>query len=240
MLRSPAVRRPVRPSTSGGTDGSRSVAHIDTLNSTASMAYATTRPTPVAKLAKISPAVSGPSTMAAWKVVKCSVLAAGTSDFATSLGTIACRVGELTAKALDCRATRPSSRSGLPTCSTACASSPKVASHITAELATSSSRRSTTSATAPPHKPKINSGSRAARPSRPTHSESSVNENISTGTATAVNWKPNIDTALPSHIRRYAGTRSGRTSIAQREGGGPGSGSLTGRSPSTLVMRQSR
>ena len=38
---------------------------------------------------------------------------------------------------------------------------------------------------------------------------------ISTGTATLVNWKPKNETPLPIHIRRYATTRSGRTSITQ-------------------------
>jgi hypothetical protein len=63
-------------------------------------------------------------------------------------------------------------------------------------------RRSTTSATAPPQRPKISRGTRPATPSRPTHADEPVMSNICTGTATAVNWNPKNDTALPTHIRR--------------------------------------
>ena len=133
-----------------------------------------------------------------------SALAAGSSARGTSRGTIACRVGELTAYAVVCTATRPSSSSGLPTRSSAWLSSPSVADHISSEEASSSRRRSTASATAPPHRLKTRSGTRPATPSSPTQNDDRVSWNISTGTATAVSWKPKLDTPKPMNIRRYA------------------------------------
>jgi hypothetical protein len=64
----------------------------------------------VEAIAKIRPAVSGPSTPPAVVAVWVSVFAAGTRPAGTSRGTIACRTGELTANAADCTAVRASSR----------------------------------------------------------------------------------------------------------------------------------
>jgi hypothetical protein len=129
-------------------------------------------------------------------------LAAGISAVGTMRGMIACRAGELTAKPADCTAVSASSSIGLRTPSSACASRPTVDSQVSAELASRSLRRSTTSAAAPPHNPKTSRGTNPATPSRPTQPEDCVMANISTGTATAVNWNPKNETPLPIHIRR--------------------------------------
>jgi len=116
------------------------------------------------------------------------VFAAGTSAGGTIRGTIALRAGVLTAKPADCTAVSPSSTPPLRRPSSACTRKPSVDSQVSVELASSSRRRSITSAAAPPHNPKISSGIRPARPSRPTHADERVIAYISTGTATPVNW----------------------------------------------------
>ena len=126
--------------------------------------------------------------MAAVLIVKPSVFAAGTSASSTSRGTIADRVDVLTANAAACTPTRASSSTGLCSPASAWTSSPRVADHISSELASSSRRRSTASATAPPHSANTSSGSSAARPSSPTQVDERVRAYICTGTATAVNW----------------------------------------------------
>ena len=168
--------------------GSRSVDHRPTVNSSASAPYAIGSAVCRSQVARITPTVSGPSTTAASPVVKESVFAAGTWLAGTSLGMIALRVGLVSANAHDCTAVKTSSTHGSSHSSSDCTRKPRVPSHITAEPAISSLRRSIASARAPPHRPKTSRGTRAATPSRPTQNELSVNENISTGTATAVNW----------------------------------------------------
>ena len=131
-------------------------------------------------------------------------------------GMMADRVGMVTATAADCTATSPSSNHGLLTFSTAWASSDNVTSHMRVELTSSRRRRSSRSASAPPQSEKINNGTRPPTPRTPTQALDFVIAYIWTGTATAVSWVPKNDVADPTNIRRYAGWRSGRVSIATR------------------------
>lgn len=174
----------------GGSAGSRTVAHSAPVNATASTAYARA----TSDRARSTPAASGPATPAAVAAVVLTAFAAGSSGAGTSRGTIACLVGELTANATACRATSPSNSTGLSTRSSAWTNSPSVADHMTRVETSNSRRRSTASATAPPQSAKVSKGTSPATPINPTHSEEWVSWNISTGTATAVSWKPKLDT----------------------------------------------
>jgi hypothetical protein len=112
--------------------------------------------------------------VATWEAVKFSVLAAGTRTVGRSRGITAPRVGELIAKPIACTTTRPMIVQTLPTSSSACTSSPRVATQVTMDAMIRSLRRSIVSATAPPHSPNTINGMRLAGPSRPTHSEDLV------------------------------------------------------------------
>jgi hypothetical protein len=144
------------------------------------------------------------------------VLAAGTSPVGRTRGTIAPRVEEATANPAAWTATSPSSRGRLASPATAAASSAPVQPHRVSDDASSSRRRSTASATAPPQSPNSTSGTSPTTPSMPTQNEDPVSSYTCTGTATAVSWKPTKPRELPSHSRRKSGWRSGSTSIAAR------------------------
>ena len=88
--------------------------------------------------------------------------------------------------------------------------------HRTSDDPNSSSRRSTASATAPPHNPNMISGTRPTSPSIPTQNEDPVSSYTCTGTATAVSWNPTNPSEFPHHSRRNAACRNGSTSIAAR------------------------
>src|SRR5215831_19835521 len=98
-------------SLAGGSDGSRSAAHIATVNVSASTTYAQE----MSARAMMTPATSGPATVAALDMVKFSVLAWAISAAGTIREMIAERVGMLTATAADCNATSTSSSTGLST-----------------------------------------------------------------------------------------------------------------------------
>src|SRR5215475_10200781 len=187
--RSPTRARAAPPAPSrsgraaGGSAGSRSAAYSATVNSTASMPYAAANPP---SRAITTPASSGPATEPTLATVKLRVLAAGTSGAGISRGTIALRTGEVTANAPDCTATRARTNARLASPSRACTSSARVTAQVTEDEASSSIRRSTASATAPPHSPNTTSGPSATSPSIPTQNEEPVISYTCTGTATAV------------------------------------------------------
>ena len=85
---------------------------------------------------------------------------------------IALRVGELTANAADCTAVSTSSSAGLSQPEQRLGEQRRAWPPRSASDEPSSSlRRSTASATAPPHSPKTTSGTSAATPSRPTQND---------------------------------------------------------------------
>jgi hypothetical protein len=141
------------------------------VNSAASIPYAAANPP---NRAITTPASSGPATVPTFVTVKLSVFAAGTSGTGISRGTIALRTGEVTAKAADCTATRTRINPRLARPSSACTSSPRVTAQVVNDDMSSSSLRSITSATAPPHSPNTISGTSATRPSMPTQNEERV------------------------------------------------------------------
>ena len=145
-----------------------------------------------------------------------SVLADGTSEAGSTRGTIAPRVEKATANPAAWTATSPSSRGRLASPVMAATSSPPVHAHSSSDDPSSSRRRSTASATAPPQSPNSTSGTSPASPSIPTQNEDPVSSNTCTGTATAVSWKPTNPIEFPTHNRRKAAWRSGSTSIAAR------------------------
>jgi hypothetical protein len=102
------------------------------------------------------------------------VLAAGTSGVGRTRGTIAPLVEEATANPAAWTATRPSSSGRLANPSRAAASSPPVQAHRVSDDPSSSRRRSTASATAPPQSPNTISGTRPTIPSMPTQNEDPV------------------------------------------------------------------
>src|SRR5215217_3549861 len=142
--------------------------------------------------------------MPRFEAVNDTVLAAGTSSAGSTRGTIAPWVEEATANPAACTATSPSSSGRLATSSRAAASSPPVHPHRVSDAPSSSSRRSTASATAPPQSPNITSGTSPTSPSIPTQNEDPVS------------WYPMNPSEFPSHNRRKASWRSGSTSIAAR------------------------
>ncbi len=205
MNRSPSIteRRPGRgrsaPRANGGSGGSRAAAYRATVNSSASVAYATGKPP---HFAMITPASSGPATVPTFVTVKFSVLAAGTSERSSSRGRIALRVGEVTANAADWIPTSTMISTRLSSPSSAWASSPRVTTQVAVAEISSSLRRSTASATAPPHSPNTISGTSPTRPSTPTQNDDRVRSYTWTGTATAVTWNPTNETPCPTNSRR--------------------------------------
>ena len=71
-----------------------------------------------------------------------------------------------------------------------------------ATVTSSSVRRSTASAIAPPHNPNTTSGTSPNRPVSPTHADEPVSWKIWNGTATTVSCDPIVVTIAASHRRR--------------------------------------
>jgi hypothetical protein len=134
--------------------------------------------------------------------VELNAFAAGSSASGTSRGMIAPREAELAPMPVDCRAVSASSSHGAVASNAAVTSSSSVEDHMSAEAPSSNTRRSSVSASAPPHRAKTTNGTRLATPSRPTHSDDCANAYICIGTATAVKARPMLDTAWPMNIRR--------------------------------------
>jgi len=102
------------------------------------------------------------------------VFAAGTFSAGTIRGMIAPRVAEVMAKPIACTAMAARITWTLPSPAHAWKSTTSVEIQVMTAPTMSSLRRSITSATAPPHRPKMMSGMRLAGPSRPTHSDDFV------------------------------------------------------------------
>jgi hypothetical protein len=145
-----------------------------------------------------APAMSGPTTCPTLLVVKLRVLAAGTSSAGTSRGTMAPRAELATAKKPAWTATSSRISGTLFNPSRVCASRPRVTSQVPMELTRYSSRRSTVSATAPPHSPNATSGRNPTSPTRPTSSDEPDSAYTCTGTATWVSMAPMNEVPWPS------------------------------------------
>ena len=103
-----------------------------------------------------------------------SEFAAGSWCGGTSLGSTALRVGWLTAKNACCTANSPSSSHTLPRPRAAWTQNSALVPIRPRVVTISSVRRSITSASAPPHRPKTTSGTRPNRPVSPTYADEPV------------------------------------------------------------------
>ncbi len=102
------------------------------------------------------------------KTVVLRALADATRPGPTSRGIIAARAGWLTAANAVCTASRVSTDQTRAVPVSASSPNSREVTAIPAVVTTTSSLRSTRSATAPPHRPKTTSGTRANSPDRPT------------------------------------------------------------------------
>src|SRR4051812_22238837 len=163
-----------------------------------------------------APASSGPKTAPKVDMVELSALADGSSSPGTSRATTAPRVGMLIAKSAWLTASSARTSHTEPKFRNACSQSSAEVMATRTLVTTSSFRRSTASATAPPQSPKTSSGTRATSPVRPTYAEDPVRSKTCFGTATAVSWVPTAVTTVDSQSRRKAGIFSGRVSTMMR------------------------
>ena len=141
-------------------------------------------------------------------------------------------MGWFTAKKACCRPSSSSTTHTEPSPTAACTQSSTEVSASPKLVTSSSLRRSTASAIAPPHTPKSSSGASATAPESPTYPDDPVRSKTCLGTATAVSWLPIAVTAVDAHSRRNDRTRNGRVSITTKlssrrnpvRGGVPASG----------------
>ena len=103
-----------------------------------------------------------------------SELAAGSRFSGSSRGSTALRVGWLTAKNACCTEKRPSSSHTFPAPDHACSQNSALVAISPIVVQISRVRRSITSASAPPHRPKTTSGTRPKTPVSPTYAEEPV------------------------------------------------------------------
>ena len=115
-----------------------------------------------------TPAASGPPIAPAWKTVMFSELAAGSSSSGRILGSTALRVGWLTAKNACCTANRLSSSQTFAPPRNACSQNSPLVMISPTVVTTRIVRRSKTSASAPPYRPKTMSGTSPKTPVSPT------------------------------------------------------------------------
>ena len=103
-----------------------------------------------------------------------SELAAGSSSGGRSFGSTALRVGWLTAKNACCTANRLSSRQTFAPPRKACSQNSPLVTISPTVVTTRIVRRSKTSASAPPYRPKTTSGTRPKTPVSPTYADEPV------------------------------------------------------------------
>ena len=103
-----------------------------------------------------------------------SELAAGSRFSGSSRGSTALRVGWLTAKNACCTENSPSSSQTFPAPVHACSQNSVLVAIMPTVVQISSVRRSKTSASAPPQRPKTISGTRPKTPVSPTYAEEPV------------------------------------------------------------------
>ena len=103
-----------------------------------------------------------------------SALAAGSCSAGSRRGITALRVGWFTARNAVCTANRQSTSQTPPTPVAAVTQSTSDMAAIPAPVSRSSTRRSTASAIAPPHRPKNTSGTSPKMPVRPTYADEPV------------------------------------------------------------------
>ncbi len=153
-----------RPPPSGAIAGRDSTAAIEAAKDTASSPYAA--PKPNAPMRK--PASSGPPAKPTLNSTCRSAFPAGSSSLGSSRGTKADRAGESSANRPAWAATIAYSSQTCWEPARACASRTVDSPACAVVVASTSRRRSTASATAPPYRPRTTSGTRPARPTRPT------------------------------------------------------------------------
>ena len=120
------------------------------------------------------PATSGPAIAPACMTVMFSELAAGSSAAGTSRGSSALRVGWLTAKNACCTANSDSSSQTFVEPANACTANRPLVTIRPMVVTSRIVRRSNTSASAPPYRPKTTRGTRPNTPVSPTYAEEPV------------------------------------------------------------------
>ena len=121
-----------------------------------------------------TPASSGPAIAPACTTVMFSALAAGSSAAGSSRGSTALRVGWLTARNAVCTENSTSTVQTPPMPLVAVTQRASELTAMPAPVTSSSTRRSTASAMAPPHSPNTISGTRPNSPVSPTQAEEPV------------------------------------------------------------------
>ncbi len=121
-----------------------------------------------------APASNGPSTAPNDMTVDPSAPADGKSSAGTSRAIDADRAGALAAKNTCCNPSSPITSHTEPTFSAACAHNSTDETAIPVFVTSSSLRRSTVSAIAPPHSPNTSSGTSATPAAIPTHADEPV------------------------------------------------------------------
>src|SRR5580658_551012 len=127
------------------------------------------------------------------------------------------RTGPLIALIEDDTATRAYSSQTECSPAKACAASPADTTALQLLATSTSLRRSTASATAPPRSPIVTVGTTCASPMAPTASDEWVMSYTCSGTANMVSAPPTADSVEPAHSRRKAAdSRSGLMSASTR------------------------
>ena len=127
------------------------------------------------------------------------------------------RTGELIALTEDDTATSAYSSHTDPSPANACAASPAEMAALPLLVTSTSLRRSTASAMAPPSSPIATVGITCATPMAPTANGERVMSYTCSGTANMVSAPPTADSVDPAHNRRNAGdSRSGLMSASTR------------------------
>ena len=112
----------------------------------------------------------------------------------------------------------------------ACTASPVDVTASAVPVTSTSRRRSTASAMAPPSSPTVMDGTAAHSASAPTAADECVSVYTCSATANIVIWVPIADSPEPTHRRRKAGdSRSGVTSMNRRVIGAPAGRGTAGR-----------
>ena len=148
------------------------------------------------------------------------------------------RTGELIAPSEADTATSAYSSHTDPSPANACAASPAEVAALQLLITSTSLRRSTASAMAPPSSPIATVGITCATPMAPTANGERVMSYTCSGTANIVSAPPTADSVVPAHNRRNAGdSRSGLTSASTRPARTPVTSLLarraTGRHPAS-------
>jgi hypothetical protein len=152
-----------------------------------------------------------------WELSRLTARPAVSWSAGSRLGMKVRRAGALIALSEDDTATRAYSSQTDPSPANACAASPADTAARPLVATSTSLRRSTASAMAPPSSPIVTVGTICATPIAPTASDERVMSYTCSGTANMVSAPPTADNVDPIHSRRKSGnSRSGLMSASSR------------------------